>query len=179
MTHAGLHSVAVPAMMAEARARTLELVSRLSDADLDRTLTPLLSPLAWDCGHIAAYEDLWLNHRLGGQRLLRPELAERYDAFETPRAVRGDIELLRGDDLRGYMTDVRERALEVPVADGMTHELVLRHELQHTETMLQAMALAARLPDSWTPPQPVPGADDWTSFGPGDAWLGAGREGFA
>ena len=53
-----------------------------------------MSPLVWDLGHIAAYEDLWLAHRLGGLPLLRPDLAELYDAFETPRAVRGEIEML-------------------------------------------------------------------------------------
>ena len=37
------------------------------------------------------------------------------------------------------MDAVRERALEAPVSE--LHELVIRHELQHTETMLQAMAL--------------------------------------
>ncbi len=165
--------------MDEVRTRTLGLVAHLSDVDLDRTLTPLLSPLAWDLGHIAAYEDLWLNHRLGGHRLVRAELAELYDAFDTPRAVRGDAGVLRGEDLRGYMVDVRERALEVPLGDGMTHELVLRHELQHTETMLQTMALAGRLPDSWTLPQPVLDAGGFVAFESGEVRLGAGAEGFA
>ena len=44
-----------------------------------------MSPLAWDLAHIAAYEDLWLVHRHGGEPLLHPELAAMYDAFETPR----------------------------------------------------------------------------------------------
>ena len=105
-------------------------------------LSPIMSPLAWDLGHVAAYEDLWLNHRLAGRELLRDDLAALYDAFETPRAVRGDLEFLRGEELREYMAAVRERALEAPVTDGELHELVIRHELQHTETMLQAMALA-------------------------------------
>ena len=53
--------------------------------------SPIMSPLVWDLGHIAAYEDLWLAHRLGGERLLRSDLAGLYDAFETPaRAARRD-----------------------------------------------------------------------------------------
>ena len=56
-----------------------------------------MSPLSWDLGHVAAYEDLWLNHRLAGRELLREDLAALYDAFETPRAVRGDLEFLRGE----------------------------------------------------------------------------------
>ena len=26
-----------------------------------------MSPLVWDLGHIAAFEDLWIAHRFGGQ----------------------------------------------------------------------------------------------------------------
>ena len=76
------------------RERTLALVAHLPDAELERQVHPLMSPLVWDLAHIAAYEDLWLCHRHGGEPLLHPDLAATYDAFETPRAVRGEIELL-------------------------------------------------------------------------------------
>src|SRR6187200_2901199 len=126
------------AVMEEVRARTFQLVSHLDEAQLETVLAPIMSPLSWDLGHMAAYEDLWLNHRAAGRDLLREDLAALYDAFETPRAVRGDLEFLRGEELLAYMAEVRARALEAPVSD--LHELVIRHELQHTETMLQAMA---------------------------------------
>src|SRR3712207_9291741 len=75
------------------RARTLALVGDLEPADLHRPLAPIMSPLVWDLGHIAAYEDLWAVHRLAGEPLLRPDLAHVYDAFETPRAARAEIPL--------------------------------------------------------------------------------------
>ena len=78
----------------DTRERTLALVAHLPDAELERQVHPLMSPLVWDLAHIAAYEDLWLCHRHGGEPLLHPDLAATYDAFETPRAVRGEIELL-------------------------------------------------------------------------------------
>src|SRR6266702_4064367 len=78
----------------EARARTLQLVEHVSDADLERVHSPLMSPLVWDLGHIAAFEDLWLVHRFGGRALLRDELMDVYDAFESPRADRGDLPFL-------------------------------------------------------------------------------------
>src|SRR5215212_1751803 len=96
-----------------ARERTFALVAHLSDEELDRVIDPIMSPLAWDLGHIAAYEDLWINHRLGDQDLLRADLAVLYDAFETPRRVRGNQRFLRGESLREYMAAVRERALGV------------------------------------------------------------------
>ena len=133
----------------ETRARTLSLVDGVSVEDLERVHSTLMSPLVWDLGHIAAFEDLWLAHRYGGRPLLRDELMDVYDAFETPRAGRGELPFLRVDDALEYLAAVRERSLAVieavGVGDGMVHELVIRHEQQHGETMLQTLALA-RLP---------------------------------
>src|SRR3954447_6885585 len=150
---------AVLEALGEARQRTLGLVEHLDDEALERVVDPIMSPLAWDLGHIAAYEDLWINHRLGGRPLLREDLAALYDAFETPRQVRGGLRFLRGGSLREYLEAVRERALEVDPGDGFLHELVARHELQHNETMLQTMWLGDMLPEGHGYPQPV-GADD-------------------
>ena len=134
--------------LADARERTLALVAPLSDADVESQHTEIMSPLAWDLAHIAAYEELWLVHRHGGEPLSRPELAAMYDAFETPRAVRGDLPLLDRAQALAYLDDVRAR---VPAEDSFLHELVVRHEDQHQETMLQAIELA-RL-------QPAPGVE--------------------
>jgi iron(II)-dependent oxidoreductase len=148
----------------DVRDKTLALVAHLDDATLERTLSPIMSPLVWDLAHIAAYEDLWLAHRHAGLPLLRPDLAELYDAFETPRAVRGEIELLGAPAARAYLEDVRERVAaaiaRTGVGDGVLCELVLRHELQHTETMRQTMALAGVLP---------PGEPSLAARNPGDA----------
>src|SRR5829696_1793530 len=113
----------------DTRSRTLALVAHLDDDVLERVHSPLMSPLVWDLGHIAAFEDLWLAHRRGGLPLLRPDLADVYDAFETPRAGRGDLPYLRRADALAYLAAVRERTLALaavhdPGADAL-HELVL------------------------------------------------------
>jgi iron(II)-dependent oxidoreductase len=166
--------------MEEVRERTFELVSHLDQAQLETVLAPIMSPLSWDLGHIAAYEDLWLNHRVAGRDLLRDDLAALYDAFETPRTVRGDLEFLRGAELHEYMAAVRARALRAPVGDGELHELVIRHELQHTETMLQAMTLAGIVPPSFTGPARVSGSGlELVDVAEGTFELGAESSGFA
>src|SRR5271154_6095245 len=113
----------------EARRATLALVDALSVEELERVHSPIMSPLAWDLGHIAAYEDLWLAHRLGGMPLLRPDLAHLYDAFETPRAVRGEIEALGAGEAREYLEAVRARTADAltsqGVGDGFVCEMVL------------------------------------------------------
>ncbi len=130
----------------EARERTLALVESISEADLERVHSPLMSPLVWDLGHIAAFEDLWLVHRFGGRPLLREDLAHVYDAFETPRAQRGDLPFLAPAQAREYLEAVRASALAAiarhAAADGAVCEMVLRHEQQHNETMLQTIQLA-------------------------------------
>jgi iron(II)-dependent oxidoreductase len=144
----------IRALLAETREQTLFLVGRLDERDVDRVHSTLMSPLAWDVGHIAAFEDLWLAHQAGGLDPLRPELLEVYDANETPRRDRGALPYLRSDDARDYMAAVRERSLAVlehvdlgdagrPLnRDGFVWDMVLRHEQQHNETMAQAICLA-------------------------------------
>ena len=140
-------------LLEEARKRTLTLIDPVCEEDLDRVHDPLMSPLVWDMGHIAAFEDLWVC-RASGLDPLRPELMEVYDAAETPRAHRGDLPYLRCDEARAFMDAVRDRALAMldkasrfpkpdPLKrDGFVWEMVLQHEHQHNETMLQTLALA-------------------------------------
>jgi iron(II)-dependent oxidoreductase len=166
--------------LVQARERTLGLVAHLDDAALDRVVDPIMSPLAWDLGHIAAYEDLWINHRQGSQPLLRSDLAALYDAFETPRKVRGGLRFLRGEYLIEYMEAVRERALRVDPGDGFLHELVARHELQHNETMLQAMWLGDMLPDGDGRPGRIDGDGlELVEVPGGPALIGAPADEFA
>jgi iron(II)-dependent oxidoreductase len=180
-----------------ARGRTFSLIEHLEDEQLERVFSPIMSPLVWDLGHIAAYEDLWLAHRLGGRELLRPDLAALYDAFETPRAIRGDIETLGPDDARAYLAEVRARTVqslgERGVGDGVICEMVIRHELQHGETMRQAMVIAGLLGEADAAardtPLPAPeggrdqgaaaGGEDWVELPGGPFAMGAPSEGFA
>ncbi len=140
----------IVAALEDARRGTHQLVAHLVDAQLERSHSPIMSPLVWDLAHIAAYEDLWLAHRQAGLPLMRPELAELYDAFETPRARRAEVPLLNARDARIYMAAVRERVVaalaDTGVGDSTLAELVVRHELQHNETMRQTLALAGLLP---------------------------------
>ena len=150
--------------LTEARRRTLAMVEPFSDEQMETAHSALMSPLAWDLAHIAAYEDLWLVHRHGGEPLLHPELAAMYDAFETPRAVRGDLPILSRAEAVDYLADVRARALAILEREGPgdVHEMVLQHEHQHNETMLQAIELAQLPTAPGLPPAPrsatTPGA---------------------
>ena len=79
---------ALAAELAEARSRTLGLMATLSDEDLHLQHDPLMSPVLWDLGHIAAFEDLWLTRNLSGH-IEFSEMPGLYNPFEHPRRVRG------------------------------------------------------------------------------------------
>jgi len=143
----------IAARLEEARERTLALVEPLDDEQLNTAYSSLLSPLAWDLGHIANFEELWLVRTIGGLEPLRGELGRMYDAIENPRPTRNALPILRGEELRRYMSDVRERALEVLarvelddadddlLRDGFAYEMLIAHEHQHNETMLQLLQM--------------------------------------
>jgi iron(II)-dependent oxidoreductase len=178
----------VLAALSDAREGTFALVSHLDEDQLTRVHSSIMSPLAWDLGHIAAYEDLWLAHRLAGLELLRPDLAGVYDAFETPRAVRGDIEALGPADARAYMHEVRARVARAiarhGVGDEDVCEMVVRHELQHRETMRQTLALVGLLPPGEPPALDAESAvasaqEEWLEIPAGSFAMGADATGFA
>lgn len=144
-------------LLEEARERTLRLVESVSDADLRRVHDPLMSPLVWDLGHIAAFEDLWVC-REAGLELLRPELASVYDAAETPRNDRGELPYLCRAEAVAYMDAVRERtASALGRLSPFIAEMLVQHEHQHNETMLQTLQLAA--PGVYEPEHPAPPPD--------------------
>ncbi|HVC06476.1 MAG TPA: SUMF1/EgtB/PvdO family nonheme iron enzyme [Solirubrobacterales bacterium] len=145
---------AIAQRLAEARERTLELIEPLDDEQLNRVYSPILSPLAWDLGHIANFEELWLVQTIGRREPLHGDLGRFYDAIENPRRTRGELPILRDAELRAYLADVRERTLQVleeielgeDVEDpllrgGFVYEMLLAHEHQHNETMLQLLQL--------------------------------------
>jgi iron(II)-dependent oxidoreductase len=174
------------AALEEARDRTLALVADVSDEHLDRVHSRLMSPLAWDLGHIAAFEDLWLCRAAGDLDLLRPDLARVYDADETPRAERGSLAYLAASEVRDYMAAVRERS--VAILDGLDVdpalvELVVRHEQQHNETMLQTLCLAgieiSRPAHRELPTAAAPRGPDMVKVEAGPFEMGSADDGFA
>src|SRR5918993_4012109 len=98
------------AELEDARARTLLLVAALSDEELHTQHDPLMSPIIWDLGHIAHFEELWLTHNLDGP-IEFVEMPGMYNPFEHPRSVRGALPLPGPDECRAIMGEIRGRVL--------------------------------------------------------------------
>jgi iron(II)-dependent oxidoreductase len=192
----GSSKAATAELLSEARARTLRLIDPLDDEQLNRVYSPILSPLAWDLGHIANFEEVWLVQRVGEREPLHGELGRTYDAIENPRKIRGELPILRDAELRAYMEDVRERTLDVLdsveldadaenplLREGFVYEMLIAHEFQHHETMLQLLQMV----DGYEPPAvDVDPGDPPAAEGPetiqveaGEHEIGAPAHGFA
>jgi iron(II)-dependent oxidoreductase len=140
----------------EARARTLALVDPLTEDDLHRQHDPLMSPIIWDLGHIAHFEELWLVRNLEGP-VEFGEMPGIYNPFEHPRRVRGELALPSLDECVSMMKQIRERVLsrlhaadlessDPLLRDGYVYSMVLQHEYQHNETILQTLQLKQGMP---------------------------------
>jgi len=138
-----------------ARDRTLRLVD-FDAAELGRQYDPLMSPLVWDLAHIGQQEELWLLREGNADRpgMLPPDVERLYDAFVNSRASRVSLPLLPPQDARTYCATVRNKVLDS--LDSLTDDpdssvafnfgLVISHENQHDETMLQALNLRSGPP---------------------------------
>jgi iron(II)-dependent oxidoreductase len=138
--------------LTEARERTRWLLRTVSDEELATQHDPIMSLLIWDYGHIGNHEELWLLKKVFGKGLSDQELYDIYDASLTPRSERPLLAMLERTSADRYLDAVREAALEVlDEADldgedpllkgGFVYHMILQHEYQHNETMLQTLQL--------------------------------------
>ena len=171
------------------------MIEPLTEEQLNTVYSPILSPLAWDLGHIANFEELWLVQRVGGREPMRGELGRLYDAIENPRKTRNELPILRGDDLRGYMAEVRARTMDVldgveledtddeMLAGGFIYEMLIAHEHQHNETMLQLLQMVGGYEpvelDRTVAGEPVTEGPEMVTVPAGSHEVGAAPDGFA
>ncbi len=134
-----------------ARQHTLAIIAPLTDEDGSRQHDPLMSPILWDLGHIAAFEKLWLLQNLDGP-IEFSEMPGTYNPFEHPRATRSALPLPTLAGQREEFARVR-RAVKARLAteafdgsdpllrDAYVVRMVAQHERQHQETILQTLQL--------------------------------------
>ena len=139
-------------LLTEARARTLLLVSTVSDEDLLVQHDPLMSPIIWDLGHIGHFEDVWLVESVDGGSDGSEGLRGMYDPVENPRSVRAALELPGLGECEESLDRIRSNVADLlPSLDlegddpllrnGFVFRMVLQHEYQHNETILQTLQL--------------------------------------
>ncbi len=132
------------------RIRTHRMVEPLSDDDVHKQFNSLMSPVVWDVGHVGNFEEYWLLREVDGRPAHDATYDEMYNPFDNPRWTRGGLPLLNRSEAQEYIAEVRGDALqllrateldpETPLLrNGYVYNMVLQHEAQHQETVLQAL----------------------------------------
>lgn len=167
-----------------ARQHTLAIIAPLSDADVSAQHDPLMSPILWDLGHIAAFEELWLLENLAGP-IRFAEMPGTYNPFEHPRATRAALPLPSLEGQRAELARVRDASRtnlagarfderSPLLRDAYVVRMVAQHERQHQETILQTLQLKQGAPywapRAWSLPRGTPVADEGAM-----AWCAGGR----
>lgn len=136
------------------RSRTRDLIYPLTEEELTRQHSPLMSPIVWDLAHIANFEEQWVDRAQpsGRQDADRSNRDYTFDATAHPRATRGALELPDRAACLDYLARVRRRTKTAvqtadlestdPLShDGFVFSMLAQHEAQHTETVLQTIQL--------------------------------------
>lgn len=165
------------AILEDARTRTNSIMDLFSDDELQAACCDYLSPPVWDVGHIGNFEELWLIQHLEETRELREGYNSTYDAFENPRQIRPNLQLLDRASVKQYLHEVRSRVLaglaegDLP-ANGFLHQMLANHEGQHQETLLQSMQFRGPRPVQTRQLPRGTGATEWVSIAGGKFSMG-------
>ena len=162
--HATEHVRRALALLERARQHTLAIIRPLTDDDVSAQHDPLMSPILWDLGHIAAFEKLWLLKNLDGP-IEFSEMPGTYNPFEHPRSTRGSLPLPTLAGQREELARVRHAVIERLSAetcdandpllrDAYVVRMVAQHERQHQETILQTLQL--KQGDPYSAPRTIP-----------------------
>jgi iron(II)-dependent oxidoreductase len=139
--------------LADAHAHTDALLAPVDDARLHVQHDPIMSPLVWDYGHVAVYQELWLVQQLSGVAPTDDARMHHYDAFENPRRVRAALPLMSRAEVAEYRGVVDSKSLALLeeadvdgnpdplLRSGYVYDMIVQHEHQHCETLLQTLQL--------------------------------------
>jgi gamma-glutamyl hercynylcysteine S-oxide synthase len=128
----------------DARKRTLELVSDLTDEQLTVPKMEIVNPFRWELGHVAFFYDVFLLRVLGSERFLLEGAEKLYDSFNVGNPLAGDhderwnLPLPSREETLGYMARVQERVIQRLDHDPDDREsylyvLSVLHEDMHAE----------------------------------------------
>jgi len=135
------------AMMQDARARTLELVSDLDAEQLIGPRIATVNPLRWEIGHAAYFYEFFILRQLYGRDSILGDRADAlYDSIGIAHDDRWDLPLLTMDEVKGYMQGVLDACIErlegpsddvlASEQDSFIYQFGVFHEDMHTEAFL-------------------------------------------
>ena len=155
----------LPALLLDARARTLALVSGLPPGALLGPRLAIVNPPLWELGHVGWFQERWLLRREGAPPR-RADADLLYDSSRVAHATRWDLPLPSWEQTQGDLARTLDAVLG-RLARGREEDrpfarLALLHEDMHGEAFLytrQTLAYPAPGGVPLDPPPCVPGGD--------------------
>jgi iron(II)-dependent oxidoreductase len=136
-----LSSARLTAYLADARARTLELVHGLDTTQLMGPCLDIVNPLLWEIGHVGWFHEYFALRRLDGGSPRLPNADALYNSSTVPHDVRWELPLPSLQETLDYMAHVQD-ALVRRLDRGVTSEdetslylMTIYHEDMHDEAL--------------------------------------------
>ncbi|HKU67298.1 MAG TPA: selenoneine synthase SenA [Candidatus Baltobacteraceae bacterium] len=126
----------------DARARTLALVSDLTDAQFTVPMLDIINPFLWEIGHVAYFAEFWTLRHLFGEAPIVPNADRLYDSAKVAHDTRWSLPLPDRARTLDFMQAQFERMLErADEAAGKAesayfYTLALFHEDMHDEAFV-------------------------------------------
>src|SRR6266851_10227176 len=129
----------------EARERTLDLVSDLSDEQLMGPRLAIVNPLLWEIGHVGWFAEYWCLRHLHDEPALLAQADSLYDSARVAHDTRWDLPLLSRAETLAYLRRELDRVIDLnrepndKRIDGYGQSYFLRlalfHEQMHAEAI--------------------------------------------
>jgi iron(II)-dependent oxidoreductase len=136
-----ISAVRLAEILQEARERTLELVSDLSDEQMIGPRLAVVNPPLWEIGHIAWTQEFWTLRRLRKQEPILEGGDALYNSTDVVHETRWDLRLLTREETLRYMEEVLHRVVDglgsrqPTEEENYFHLLVAFHEDMHAEAL--------------------------------------------
>lgn len=172
-----MDTVDLTSAIVEARARTFELISDLSDAQLQVPYLEIVNPFLWEVGHVAWFQEKFVLRDLDGRPALRADGDSLFDSIAIAHETRWGLPVPPRDQVLRYMAEVRDGVAgrikaDLPREDWYRNWLAVFHEDMHDEAFTyMRQTLGYGPPPLTVPHDPAPEAGPL----PGDVEVPAGE----
>jgi iron(II)-dependent oxidoreductase len=139
----------------EARARLLEMIADLDDAELAVPYLPTINPLLWEVAHAVYFQEYWVLRDGGRRPSALPDADARLDSVTVEHEARWRLSLPSRAEVLEYAEAVRARVVaaldEAPDDERLAYlaRYSIAHEDMHTEALTctrQALGYAPPVP---------------------------------
>ncbi len=152
--------------ISDAHARTRSLVEGLEDEQLTFPYAYILTPILWEIGHVAWFQEHWFLVENLGQEYSMEAASERFDSRTVPHADRWQLEMPSRKRIMDWLARVEERTRRAYDAGGIEGDAlealmlsILHHDMHNEAWTYQNQTLGYGRPATRKELEERPGFD--------------------